>query len=264
MIFKNTLTKLKSLFFSPKVPNPPVFILSPRLEDCNKDFHSLHIPRILSSLEFCRSLSYFVAEYQVSLITRLSNICIRDKGIIPITDLEAEIKSRYSTLGIAISNLLQLNKLYLEFSKEEKRNIELNTLLDEFPPSVYKCILFHRADEYEALVPILPNIVNYYNKTSNIDRNLITQIKDVINNQCSDDPLLKELKNVMEYIAIPDYRLTSKDLVSLHPIELWIGHHQQSFEIVVKGLVRDRATFTNLHTYLEMKLEMMNKKNDSF
>jgi len=250
MIVSKLFSKFKSLFY-PKVPDKPHFIINPKAEKVNKDFYDKRIPYALTLLRFCRERTYLMAKHDISLLSRLFLTCIRQKGFEDLTDLEDQIKSVVFNLNLLIGSLLQLNLLYLNFSEEEKRNIELNGL------SIYRCKLLYRVDEYEALGAILAKIVSVHYKTSDLDQNLIKEITDLIDKLCPDNRyFLKHVKVEWEYMATCNTRFTYAESLSLYETTLWLGAHGITMDKVLDDLKRDLAILIEVNNYLKMKDSM--------
>jgi hypothetical protein len=231
MIVSKLLTKLKSFFFG-----HPIF---PHYDHLNRHLGIL-IHSILEKLEFCRRLNYFRAKYEVSLLRRAYNI--RMSGLKPSKENEADMRIRLTLLDKIISNLLDINKLYMRFSKAEKRHIEFNAFLDGICPSFDHLRILHRVDEYEALVAMGKKLDSIYfmrgtSMTTKLYQNLIEQIETLIE---------KHLYISRSPSWANPYGVKEMTLSSLSD--------QQRYVLYYKSLKRDLDTLLGLNDYLSINI----------
>jgi hypothetical protein len=254
MINLNILAKLKKLYSSlfSKQTNVLDFIINKDIERTNKTLLSYWIPKTLSSLEKCSKNNHIVLAVYICLLSNLWTLKMKNNFI--DTKLKDHLKIIYTNLKIVISNLLQVNKLYLEFSKEEKRNIALNTLLDEFPTPVDKHILFHSVKEFKLLSTIHFQLIRVNHKTIDMYEELITQIEDLSKTYCPLYPLLANyVIKALDRMTTDYDQLTLRELHLLEDIIIWYRKSIIAYETLVQKLSENLAELTEINDYLERK-----------
>jgi len=223
----------------------------------------IRITSILKRLELFISLHYFGVKYEVSILARASNIYMSRLKLSKPNDADMQI--RLTFLEILISKLRELNKLYMHFSKEEKRNIELNALLVLICPSFDRLKLLHRVDEYEALFALVNKLdsMHFTRDTTKLYPNVIEHIETLIKkhwcqtwlNPRGNPDEVKKIVLTLEDIARRDYVLTSEEWMALSSIHGSIVTYQECCIQYHQLLKRDLAILIDVNDYLGRKIK---------
>jgi hypothetical protein len=246
MIVSKLFSKFKSLFY-PNVPDQPHFIINPHLEKVNKGFYEQNLSSLSFKLNMSKYCAYTSMYFDLCMLSRGFNN--RDHDPAPNFD------TLIDNVVIPIDKLLQFNQQYMCYLVREKHNIMLNSLLDKtyIPPKRLK--LVHTEEERELLFALRDRIKSL-SSPSNVDKNLIVQIRDVINQLCPDNlETIKYIKDPeLDAIAKGRGALTHEESASIYSFEALIVEGHKYNATVYQVLSQQLITLQQVNEYLETKL----------
>jgi hypothetical protein len=241
----STFKLLYSKFFSRKLPNVPDFIIDRELERLNKYFYLYqNLSNLTDQINTTKYSIYFNLYFDYAMLARAVN-----------GNPDTANQTLLMNLVIAIDDLLTLNKGYVTYLEKEKHNIMLNALLDKkyIPrPQSYKLIC---TQEEQELLFLLKDRIYSLGEPSNIDKNLITQIKDVINHLCPNNPQnIKQIKDVLDNLAKSQGAFTPIEKLEIYSLEAMCDGGKNNQITLFHRLKQEIATLQQVNEYLQTKL----------
>jgi hypothetical protein len=229
------------------------FIIKPNFEEMNSTFYSTHLPIVFRNLNTIRHFWYFSLAVYFSRFLRIFNTQLT-YGYLNNKAYGDSLKRHVTHLLLLITRIIRLNKLYLDFLTEEKRNSEINTLLTKIPHIAYepteqtnrfKCI--------PELETIKEELTRLKNRDIKKDPKLIRDIQELIDKDLEDNVSLKAIKEELDKIGKDCSDLTDSESEFLANKHMMIQQGNENCLKHITALETYLSTAKSLNDYLNMK-----------